>query len=168
MCYMERRQRNCLFITMISAVADERRYKVLALELKCPIQVNWNHWIHGTVLRSSGVTGNCVVLHWSYCSVSAVGIMTGRSCEYTDSYLYPIWTIMTISTYPVFADLTWITTHTDNISKSCMKKSIYVFTHSCVTVNGPHCIITSGIGSVIDMLDVKPPGGGQWLAWGKR
>ena len=56
------RERKWFFTTMILAVADERRCKVLALELKCPIQVNWNHWIHGTVLWSSGVTGNCVVL----------------------------------------------------------------------------------------------------------
>jgi hypothetical protein len=31
---MQRRQRNSFFTTMISAVADEGRYKVLALELK--------------------------------------------------------------------------------------------------------------------------------------
>jgi hypothetical protein len=60
---MQRRQRNWLFTTVIMAVADERRYKVLALELKCPMQVNRNHWIDGTVPWSSGLTGNCVVLH---------------------------------------------------------------------------------------------------------
>ena len=62
---------------------------------------------------------------------------------------------MTISTYLVFAGGIWIATHTNNISQSCMKKSIRVFTHSCISVNDPHCIITSGIGAIIEMLDLK-------------
>ena len=57
------RERKWFFTTMILAVADERRCKVLALELKCPIQVNWNHWIDRSVLWSSGLTGHFVVLH---------------------------------------------------------------------------------------------------------
>ena len=46
---MQCRQRNWFFTTMILAVADEQRYKVLILDLKCPMQVNQNHWIGGTV-----------------------------------------------------------------------------------------------------------------------
>ena len=46
---MQCRQRNWFFTTMFLAVADEGRYKVLALELNYPIPVNQNHWISGTV-----------------------------------------------------------------------------------------------------------------------
>jgi hypothetical protein len=62
---------------------------------------------------------------------------------------------MTVSTHPIFAGVIWIATHTNNISQSCMKKSIHVLTHSCINVNGPHCIITLGIGPIKEMLDLK-------------
>jgi hypothetical protein len=46
---MQCRQRNWFFNTMILAVADEQRQKVLALEQKYPIQVNQKYWVGGSV-----------------------------------------------------------------------------------------------------------------------
>lgn len=158
------RQRNWIFTTVILAGADELRYKVLAPELKYPIQVNRNHWIHGTVPWSPRVTANCVELPGSCSLVSTLGINPCRSCEVTESYRYPISTVMTISICPVSTGDVSIATHTNNTSKTCMKKSIYVLTMSCESVSVSHCIITSGISPIIDVLDFKPLGRGWWLA----
>lgn len=156
-------ERNSFFTAMILAVADERRNKVLALELKCPIQVNRNYWIGGTVLWSSVFTGNCVGHRCFSCLVSALGIVFCSICKITDGYRYPSWTIMTIIC-PISAVGSSISTHTNNISESGMKKSIQVLTSSCVTVHDPHCIITSAMVAIIDMLDLKPLGTGWYLA----
>lgn len=158
------RQRNWIFTTVILAGADELRYKVLAPELKYPIQVNRNHWIHGTVPWSPRVTANCVELPGSCSLVSTLGINPCRSCEVTESYRYPISTVMTISICPVSTGDVSIATHTNNTSKTCMKKSIYVLTMSCESVSVSHCIITSWISPIIDVLDFKPLGRGWWLA----
>ena len=101
---MQCRQRNWFFTTMILAVADEQRYKVLILDLKCPMQVNQNHWIGGTVW----VPGNCAVLSCSYCLVSTFLIIFCWSCVGADSYRYVRWTIITISIYLIFADGIWL------------------------------------------------------------
>ena len=46
-------------------------------------------------------------------------------------------------------------THSNNISKTCVKKSIYVLTSWSIPVNNPHYSITSGVGAIIDILGVK-------------
>jgi hypothetical protein len=62
---------------------------------------------------------------------------------------------MTIFSCQVVAGDIWMATHSNNISKTCVKKSIYVLTSWSIPVNNPHYSITSGVGAIIDILGVK-------------
>jgi hypothetical protein len=66
---------------------------------------------------------------------------------------------MTVCTFMLFAEATWMATHT-NIGKTCVKKRIYILTSWSIPVNNQHWIVTSGVGAIMDRLGVKLLGRG--------
>ena len=94
----------------------------------------------------------CPVEFWTYrplcCTslilslVSALGVNSFQSSEVTKSYRYQKWTCMTVIFHHVVAGDIWMATHTNNISKTGVKKSIYVLTSWSIPVNNQHCNIT--------------------------
>ena len=94
----------------------------------------------------------CPVEFWAYrplcCTslilslVSALGVNSFQSREVTKSYRYQKWTCMTVIFHHVVAGDIWMATHTNNISKTGVKKSIYVLTSWSIPVNNQHCNIT--------------------------
>lgn len=51
-------------------------------------------------------------------------------------------------------------THTNNSSKTHIKKSIQVLASSCIIVDSLHCRSTLEVGAIVYMLDFKPLGRG--------